>query len=141
MWGTLERGTSVNSQITFLNLSQKVTKGRKVLASDGEDVSTPELVRRIAYALGRPARLAPVPEGLMRLGGRMIGKGEQVNRLCGSLEIDSSKVRRLLGWKPVCTMEEEMKRVAEWYWSAPRLNTQSGPVQRGRDYADEELSC
>ncbi len=97
-------------------------------------MSTPELVRRIVYALGRPARLAPVPEGLMRLVGRMIGKGEQVNRLCGSLEIDSSKVRRVLGWKPVCTMEEEMGRVGEWYRSAPQLNTQSGPVQRGGDY-------
>jgi len=115
-------------------LSQKVTKGRKGLARDGEDVSTPELVRRIAYALGRPARLAPVPEGLMRLVGRMIGKGEQVNRLCGSLEIDSSKVRRVLGRKLLCTMEEELERVARWYRSAPRLNTQSGPVQRGRDY-------
>jgi nucleoside-diphosphate-sugar epimerase len=82
------------------------------LVSDGEDVSTPELVRRIAAALGKPARLVPVPECLMKLGGMLTGKSAQVSRLCGSLEIDSSKARRVLGWTPPSTMAEELGRLA-----------------------------
>jgi nucleoside-diphosphate-sugar epimerase len=96
-------------------LEHPAAGGNTFLASDGDDVSTPELIRRIALSLGKPARLWPMPVGLMKLGGRIIGKSDQVKRLCGSLEIDSSKVRLTLGWTPVCTMEEELERTAEWY--------------------------
>lgn len=92
--------------------------GQMFLASDGEDVSTPELARRIAKALGRPARLLPVPEWLMKLGGTITGKSAEVKRLCGSLQIDSSKARRLLGWTPPCAMNEELGRIAGWWKSA-----------------------
>lgn len=89
--------------------------GRTFLVSDGEDVSTSELVRRIAAALGVPARLFPVPVLLMRLTGTLTGKSEEVNRLTGTLAVDSSRIRRQLGWKPPFTMEEGVRASAEWF--------------------------
>jgi nucleoside-diphosphate-sugar epimerase len=90
-------------------------EGKTFLVNDGEDVSTPELIRRIALALGKPARLFPVPPFLMQLAGKFIGKSETIDRLFGSLTIDSSKIRKELGWKPPYTMEYGLKETAKWY--------------------------
>ncbi|KAB0665280.1 SDR family oxidoreductase [Oryzomonas japonica] len=89
--------------------------GQTFLVSDGEDVSTPELIHRTASALGVPARLLPFPASLMRLAGKLTGKSAAVNRLTGSLTVDSSKIRRELGWVPPFTMEEGLRETAEWY--------------------------
>ncbi|MGC8495189.1 MAG: UDP-glucose 4-epimerase family protein [Syntrophobacteraceae bacterium] len=88
--------------------------GETFLASDGEDVSTPELVRRIAKALRKNARLISVPEWLMRAGSAVTGRSKEFGRICGSLQIDSSRVRRLLDWVPPSTMPEELSRLAAW---------------------------
>ena len=85
------------------------------LVSDGEDISTPELIRKVSAALGRPARLFPFPPSLMRFTGKLLGKSDAVERLVGSLTIDSSKIQRELGWKPPYTMEQGLKETAEWY--------------------------
>lgn len=87
--------------------------GKTYLVSDGEDVSTPELIRRVAKALDVPPRLFPVPLSLMRLAGKLTGKSAAVNRLAGSLTVDSSKIRRELGWKPPFTMEEGLRETAK----------------------------
>ncbi len=92
--------------------------GQTYLVSDGEDVSTPELIRRTASALGVPARLIPYPPSLMRIAGKLTGKSAAVNRLTGSLTVDSSKIRRELGWKPPFTMEEGLRETARWYKEA-----------------------
>lgn len=89
--------------------------GKTYLVSDGEDVSTPELIRRTASALGLPARLFPVPVPLMKLAGKLTGKSGAVNRLTGSLTVDSSKIRRELGWKPPYTMEEGLAETTAWF--------------------------
>lgn len=89
--------------------------GKTFLVSDGEDVSTPELIRRMAAALGRPARLLPVPPGLMRLAGKITGKSAAVDRLLGSLAVDSGKLRRELGWVPPFTMEQGLRETAAWF--------------------------
>ena len=91
--------------------------GQTFLVSDGEDVSTPELIRRTASALNVPARLFPVPPALMRLAGAVTGKSAAVNRLLGSLTVDSSKIRRELGWQPPFTMEEGLRETAAWFRS------------------------
>ncbi len=80
------------------------------LISDGEDLSTPELVRRLARAMGRPARLFWVPPSLMRIGATVLGKGAAVNRLLGNLQIDSSKARRALGWTPPLSVDDALRR-------------------------------
>ncbi len=85
------------------------------LVSDGEDLSTSDLLRRMGQALGKPARLVPVPEQLLTLGARMIGKPGIAQRLCGSLQVDITKTRELLGWKPpVCVDEGLRKTAAHW---------------------------
>lgn len=89
--------------------------GNTYLVCDGEDVSTPELVRRIAAACGRPSRLFPFPLTLMRLAGTMSGKRVEVDRLAGSLQVDSSKIQRELGWKPPFTLEQGLAETAEWF--------------------------
>lgn len=89
--------------------------GKTFLVSDGEDVSTPELIRRIAHALGRPARLLPCPPALLHAGARLAGKQEEAERLLGSLVVDSSRIRRELGWKPPYTMEQGLAETARWF--------------------------
>ena len=89
--------------------------GQTYLVSDGEDVSTPELLRRTAKALGVTARLFPCSVVLMRLAGKMTGKSGAVKRLIGSLTVDSSKIQRELGWKPPITMDEGLLETAAWF--------------------------
>jgi len=85
------------------------------LISDGEDVSTSELLRKVAKAFGKQACLVPVPMSWMSFAARLIGKGDVANRLFGSLQLDSSKARDLLGWKPEITMDEQLQKTADAY--------------------------
>jgi nucleoside-diphosphate-sugar epimerase len=89
--------------------------GKAFLVSDGDDVSTPELVRRIAAALGRRPFLLPVPVSWMRWAGRVLGKQAAVDRLLGSLCLDISQLREELGWTPPYTMQEGLEATAQWY--------------------------
>lgn len=82
--------------------------GRTYFVTDGEDVGTAELCRRIGRALGRPARLLPVPVVLLRLAGTLTGRSAAVDRLTGSLVLDGSRIRRELGWQPPQTMDEAL---------------------------------
>jgi len=95
--------------------SHSAAAGQTFLVCDGEDVSTPELIRRTANALGVPARLFPVPLSLMQMTGKLTGKSGTVNRLTGSLTVDSSKIRRELGWEPPFTLDEGLRITAEWF--------------------------
>lgn len=94
--------------------------GKTYHVSDGEDVSTPELIRRLAHALGKPPRLLPVPRTWMRLAGRGLSKGPAVERLLGSLTVDSGSIRRELGWSPPYTMQNALEQTAVWYHEARR---------------------
>jgi nucleoside-diphosphate-sugar epimerase len=83
------------------------------LVSDGEDVSTTELLRCMGQALGCPARLISVPVSWLKLASAMVGKRDVAQRLCGSLQVDISKTRRLLGWTPPLSLDEGLKKAAE----------------------------
>lgn len=83
--------------------------------SDGDDVSTPELVRYLSQALGRNSRIFSLPEAILALGAKLIGKEAAFQRLCGSLQVDISRSHSVLGWKPLVSIEEGMKRVANGY--------------------------
>lgn len=85
------------------------------LVSDGEDLSTTELLRRTAMALGKSVRLLPVPERVLTLALKMLGKKELARRLCGSLQVDISKARNLLGWNPPISMDEGLRGTAQGF--------------------------
>lgn len=89
--------------------------GKTFLVSDGDDVSTPELLRRIAAALERRPFLLPVPTSWMRWAGRMLGKQAAVDRLLGSLCVDIAPLREELSWTPPYTMQEGLEATAQWY--------------------------
>jgi nucleoside-diphosphate-sugar epimerase len=80
------------------------------LVSDGQDLSTTELVLGMAQAAGVPARLLPVSVWALHAGASLLGKGDVVQRLCGNLQVDISKARSLLGWVPPVSLEEGLRR-------------------------------
>ncbi len=103
-------------------LSNPAAVGRTFMVSDGEDLSTPELIRRIARHLGRKTRLIPVPVGMLRLAGRVTGRSAEIDRLCGSLTVDAGPTRELLGWSAPLTVDQSLKRTVDWYLSEGRSN-------------------
>ena len=78
-------------------------------------VSTTELLQRLGSALHSPARLLPVPARLLALGAGLFGKNSLSQRLCGSLQVDIHKARSLLGWQPVVTVDEGLKKTADYF--------------------------
>lgn len=86
--------------------------GKTYLVSDGDDVSTPELLRRLGAAMGHPARLFYCPLPLLKLAGGLTGKADQIDRLLGSLQVDSGKIRRELGWVPAYTLQQGLRLTA-----------------------------
>jgi nucleoside-diphosphate-sugar epimerase len=80
------------------------------LVSDGDDLSTSELVRRLARAIGRPAHLVPVPAGLLVLGATVVGKRAMVRRLLDSLQADITKARKQLAWVAPVSVDEALRR-------------------------------
>ena len=93
----------------------RLAAGRTYLVSDGEDLSTPELIRRLARVLKMPARLWPVPPSVLRRLGRIVGKDAMIHRLIGSLQVDSSRIRRELNWHPPYVVEQGLAETATWF--------------------------
>ncbi len=83
------------------------------LISDGEDLSTTELLRKIGKALSRPARLLWMPAGLIAFTANILGKREIAQRLLGSLQVDISKTCELLNWQPSVSLDEGLRRAVE----------------------------
>lgn len=91
--------------------------GRTYLLNDGEDVSTPELVRLLAQSLRVKPRLLPVPLAALRFAATLAGRRDELARLAGSLQADSSRIRRELGWEPRYTLAQGLEETARWYHS------------------------
>lgn len=87
--------------------------GQTFLVSDGQDPSTTELLQRMGRAMGRPARLIPLPAVCLTLGASLLGKRDVAQRLCGSLQVDIGKTRRLLGWTPPLTLDQGLQKAAK----------------------------
>jgi len=101
-------------------LASTAAPGGTWMVSDGEDLSTPELIRSIAAAMDRRVRLVRVPAGVLQACGRLLGRGAELRRLCGSLVVDSSATRARLGWAPPLSTDECLRRTVLWYLSAGR---------------------
>jgi nucleoside-diphosphate-sugar epimerase len=89
--------------------------GEIFLVSDGEDLSTTQLLRRTALALGKSARLLPVPAGLLQAAASMVGKSGIAERLCGNLQVDIQRTCELLGWRPPINTEKALRQTVEHY--------------------------
>lgn len=87
--------------------------GKTYLVCDGEDVSTPDLLRQLAAGMGRPSRLLPFPPVLLRWLGVATGKSQQLERLLGSLQVDGDKIRRDLDWSPPWSLRQGLQATAE----------------------------
>lgn len=94
-------------------LAHPAAANQTFLVSDGEDVSTTELLRRMGHAMGRPARLIPVPASWLKLAAALVGKQDVAQRLCGSLQVDTEKTRRLLDWTPPLSLDEGLRKAAK----------------------------
>lgn len=101
-------------------LEHPAAANQTFLVADGEDLSTTELVKRLGDGLGRPARLIPMPDWLLKAGAAAVGKRNIAARLCGSLQVDISKARRLLGWTPPVSLDEGLRRTAEGFLKVSR---------------------
>jgi len=78
------------------------------LVSDGEDLSTTDLLKRLGSALGKPARLLPIYPSMLTVGAALLGKKSIATRLCGSLQVDIAKNKVMLGWVPPFSVDEAL---------------------------------
>ena len=108
------------SDLLLRLLTHPAAPGRVWLVSDGEDRSTPELIRDIGRAMGRRVRLLPAPLGLLRLAAILSGRTTELRRLCGSLQVDMTSTCRELGWAPPVTVQEGLARTVRWYLTSDR---------------------
>lgn len=89
-------------------MSHPSAANQTFLVSDGNDMSTTELIRSITIALGQPERLWAIPPSILRMVGRLTGKQDAVERLCGNLQIDITKARTVLGWFPPVSTDKAL---------------------------------
>jgi len=117
---------SINNQRSFIYLGNLVdaislcirhplAANQTFLVSDGEDVSTLDLIKIIANAAGKKLRLFALPQSILRILFKIVGKEKELEKLTGTLLIDSSKIRNVLGWRPPFTLEQGIKETVKNY--------------------------
>lgn len=101
--------------LIWLCITHPKASGETFLASDCEDLSTPDLIQRLARTFGRPPRFLGCPLVLVRIVARLIHQENQLNRLCESLQIDPKKTQQVLGWRPPVSVDEGLRKSVNWY--------------------------
>jgi nucleoside-diphosphate-sugar epimerase len=91
-------------------LSSPGAVGKPLVVADQETISTSELLRLCGRFMDRPARLLPVPASLLRVAGGILGRGADVERLCGSLVVDTSDTYLRTGWRAPKPLADELRR-------------------------------
>ncbi|MDH5189743.1 MAG: SDR family oxidoreductase [Gammaproteobacteria bacterium] len=89
--------------------------GKTYLVSDGKDISTSQLIRNIKQLMQKPCWLWPFPPSLLILASKLVGKSAELERLIGSLVIDSSKIKKELAWSPPFTVEQGLAEMVHWF--------------------------
>lgn len=103
--------------VILLCVTKPEAANQVFLVSDGEDISLPQLLRKMAAALGVPSRIFPFPVNCLWFAARLLGRKNVARRLCGSLQLDISKTKELLGWTPPVSVDQGLKQTAQWYLS------------------------
>lgn len=103
------------ADLLVATVTSPAAAGRTFLVSDGEDVSTAELIRRLAKAMHRPAILVPVPLGMLTAFAALVRRGEQARRLLESLQVDISETRSVLSWEPPYRMADLLSRTVRGF--------------------------
>ena len=98
-----------------LCLTHPKAANQTFMISDQQDVSTTELLRGLGEALGRPARLLPMPQKLLQISLQSVGKGGVAQRLLGDLAVDASPASQQLGWKPPLTVQQGLQLAADHF--------------------------
>jgi len=101
----------INSIATALQSSN--ASGQTFLVSDGNDLSTPDLIRSIASALHKSPLLIPFPPALLKLAATTAGKRGAYDRLCGSLTVDIASTKQNLSWTPPFTVQDSLQRTVD----------------------------
>jgi nucleoside-diphosphate-sugar epimerase len=109
-------GNLVGAIITCINHPN--AKNQTFIVSDGEDLSTIDLISHLGKALGKSPLLLPIPAELLRLTTKLLGKADIGDRLLGSLQVDSSKIRQVLDWTPPYTVDQGLQATADWFKSS-----------------------
>jgi nucleoside-diphosphate-sugar epimerase len=118
--GGIENRRSLVARVNLASAILAVTfasraSGRAYLVSDGEDLSTSELLRRLANALGHEARLMTAPVTLLAGAASALGLGAEAQRIFSSFQVDASPLREDLGWQPPVTIEAALRDTAAWW--------------------------
>jgi UDP-N-acetyl-alpha-D-quinovosamine dehydrogenase len=100
-----------------VSLEHPAAANQLLLVSDGEDLSTRDLLLRLADAMNRPLRLLPAPRALLRMAGIVARKSAEVKRLCDTLQVDMTKTERTLGWRPPFSIAKGLHDTVAWYLS------------------------
>lgn len=117
---------NINNSRSFIGLDNLVdlithcidhpkATGKTFLVSDGEDISTPDLIRKLSKIMGRSSRLFSFPISIIKLMSYLVGKTSEVNRLISSLRVNSSHTRKILEWNPPFSLDEGLEKTVRWY--------------------------
>jgi nucleoside-diphosphate-sugar epimerase len=96
-------------------LEHPAAGGQTFLVSDGSDLSTPVLLKNIASAMGKSPRLFSCPPWILRLIGGILGRSAEIDRLCGSLQININKACKQLNWQPPLSASQGVNQTVQWY--------------------------
>ena len=108
---------SIDNLINLIMLCIEHPKaaGEVFLVSDEQNISTTELIKKIKKFMNKPERLFPLPLFMFKLSGYLLRKSPEINRLLGSLIVDTSHTHKVLGWKPLLSLEEGLEKTIHWY--------------------------
>ncbi|MBI4792820.1 MAG: NAD-dependent epimerase/dehydratase family protein, partial [Deltaproteobacteria bacterium] len=101
-------------------ISHPAAANETFLVADNETLSTPDLIRRIAFSMGKKPLMPGCPIGLLRMGARLLGKTAAIDKICGSLQVEARKAKMLLHWQPPLTVEQGLEKTVLWYLNAKK---------------------
>ena len=103
-------------------ISHPAAANETFLVADNETLSTPELICRIAFYMGKKPKLPGCPIGLLRMVARLLGRADAIAKICGSLQLDARKAKTLLHWQPPLTVEQGLEKTVSWYQKTKKIN-------------------